>query len=188
MAQLSPSPFGTKPVIQKVLQIIKAKTFIGPYNGPGVFSNIKYTDTEMIQTQLINWFSTNKGERIMFPTFGANLRQYLFEAVNENTFEVLEMKIKDDLSRVFPMVTLLNLKVLGDEEYNEIKVSLTYFIESFNVTDIINIMYNSSNVGLISPQFSTPIAHSDFTGPNKITETTYPKPGSEHSNYINYQL
>ena len=142
MAQIISSPQGTKPIIKNLLGIIKAKSFIGPYSGPGIFSNIEYTDIGMIQTQIINWFSTNKGERIMFPSFGANMRQYLFEAINSNTFETLEMKMKDDLKTYFPMVTLQDLQVLGSEEYNKIKISLTYFVSNFNTSDTVELTFN----------------------------------------------
>tara|TARA_R110000824_G_scaffold148159_1_gene317681 strand:- start:132 stop:671 length:540 start_codon:yes stop_codon:yes gene_type:complete len=175
MAQLIPSPYGTKPIanLKTAFQTFTGKTFTSNFKKGSDIFDMVFTDTKMIQTWLINWFLTNKGERVMFPTFGANLRQYLFEAIDDNTFEILEMKIKDDLSRVFPMITLLNLKVLGNEEYNEIKVSLTYFIESFNTTDVLNIMFASSDVGLVyeSPDLVKGEEEFNWAGtvkPNKI--------------------
>ena len=52
------------------------------------------------------------------------------------------MKIKDDLRTYFPMVTLQDLQVLGSEEYNKIKISITYFVSNFNTSDTVELTFN----------------------------------------------
>ena len=58
-----------------------------------------------------------------------------------NTFETLEMKMKDDFINYFPMVTLQNLNVLVDEEYNRIKIELYYYISDINTVDNITLTF-----------------------------------------------
>ena len=118
-----------------------AVSFEFPISAPAVFNPI-YANTKAVRSNIINWFLTNRGERPLNPNFGANLRQYLFEAINSNTFETLEMKIKDDLRTYFPMVTLQDLQVLGSEEYNRIKISITYFVSNFNTSDTVELTFN----------------------------------------------
>ena len=49
-----------------------------PFNAKGVF-NKTYSTKEQIKSNLINLLLTDKGERIMNPEFGADLRRSLFE-------------------------------------------------------------------------------------------------------------
>lgn len=126
------TPTGNKPA--------NAVSFQFPLSGPAVFIPV-YSNREALKSNLINWFLTNKGERIMNPNFGGNIRSYIFESINSNSFEVLEMKIKDDIKNIFPMVSIQDLQVLGSEEYNEIKIILTYFSSDFNNEDTIELTF-----------------------------------------------
>ena len=49
--------------------------------------------------------------------------------------------IKDDLKTYFPMVKLQKLQVLGSEEYNKIKISITYNVSNFNTSDTIDLTF-----------------------------------------------
>ena len=115
---------------------------------PSGFLESIYASVDAVKVNLINWFMTNKGERPMNPNFGANLRQYIFEALDSNTLEALEMKISDDIKNYFPMVTLLDVTALGDEEYNRIKLELYYYVSSFNTSDMLSIEFGGNqNLG-----------------------------------------
>ena len=136
----NPNLTNTAPFTPGGNQPSTALSFGFPFSGPSVFNPL-YANPEAVKANLINWFLTNEGERIMNPNFGANLRAYLFEAINSNTFEILEMKIKDDLKTYFPMVKLQKLQVLGSEEYNKIKISLTYNVSNFNTSDTVELTF-----------------------------------------------
>ena len=118
----------------------KTRSFKFPFSAPAVFIQV-YSNKDALKANLINWFLTNRGERIMNPNFGANLRSYIFEAINQNTFESLEMKIEDDVKNFFPQVNVQNLEVVGNQEYNRIKIILTYFVSQFNSSDTVELTY-----------------------------------------------
>ena len=115
-------------------------SFSLPLNGSAVFNPV-YSNREALKANLINWFLTNKGERILNIDFGANLKSYIFEAINSNSFEALEMKVKDDINNFFPMVNITDLQVLGSEEYNRIKIILTYFSLDSNNPDTVDLTF-----------------------------------------------
>ena len=59
------------------LEARKAVGFGFPLNGDAVFVPT-YTTSDQIKANLVNWLLTNKGERIMNPNFGADLKSLLF--------------------------------------------------------------------------------------------------------------
>ena len=125
---------------------INARQAIGvsiPFSSPSVFTQT-FTTSDQIKSNLINYFLTNRGERPLNPNFGANLRQYLFEAINSNTFETLEMKIKDDLRTYFPRVNVVNLTISSIPDQNLINIKLFYNVFNSNEQELnINIETNA---------------------------------------------
>ena len=64
---------------------LNARKAIGvsiPFSAKAVF-NSTYTTKDQIKSNLINYFLTNKGERIMQPNFGSNLRAFVFEQLDK---------------------------------------------------------------------------------------------------------
>jgi len=83
---------------------------------------------------------TNKGERVFRPNFGANLRNLLFENIQDSTMEDLESSIQSDISFFFPNVVVKQLKFNNDPDRNEINFTLTYQIVNMGVEDDLQIL------------------------------------------------
>lgn len=103
--------------------------------------NLNYTTREQIKSNLIIFFTTNKGERPLNPNYGGGLKDILFEQLTVNTFEIVEKRIKDNLSVYFPDVKLVNLEVLEDVDNNELKIVMSYTVFNNN-EDTIEINFN----------------------------------------------
>lgn len=122
---------------------LKASTAIGvsiPFNGPGVF-NFTYTTSDQLKSNIINFFLTNKGERIMNPDFGGNLRQELFEQITNGTLNDIRLSIIQSLQTVFPNIVVNEVNVLGDEDKHNISVSIKYSIPNTNIKDELNLNF-----------------------------------------------
>ena len=61
-----------------------------PFNGPTGFNSTFDTATQL-KSNLIAFLLTNKGERVLNPTFGANLRELIFEQIHETTLEEFKL-------------------------------------------------------------------------------------------------
>lgn len=110
------------------------------FSGAGVF-NSTYTTKDQIKSNLTNYFLTNKGERIMDPDYGANLRAELFEHINSKTYDVLKSKIENGIKANFPSVSVSSIEILGNEDYNAINIIIKYNVTPFGINDQLNLTF-----------------------------------------------
>lgn len=111
-----------------------------PFNAPGVFRST-YLTKDAIKNNLINFFLTNQGERYLNPTFGGNLRAFIFEQITNGNLESLKEDIQTQLSLYFPNVLISSLDVLSSTDTNEITVDLKYNITNTGITDELSISF-----------------------------------------------
>ena len=90
------------------------ETFIGvklPYNPTSGYEASTKTTLEAVKFNLLNLCSTARGERVMQPSLGINLRQYLFEPFSEDlVFEIQDI-ITESIKIWLPFVTIINIEV-----------------------------------------------------------------------------
>ena len=111
-----------------------------PFNAPAVFKP-NYTTQASIKNNLINFFLTNKTERYLNPTFGGNLRAFIFQQIAENNVSALKQDIQSQLNLYFPNVAVANLSIDSIPDSNQINVSLTYNVINTGISDNINIAF-----------------------------------------------
>jgi len=130
---------------QKIFPIDKRpSTAVGigiPFNAPSVFNSTYFTK-DAIKTNLINYFLTNTGERYLNPTFGGNLREFIFEQISEGNLDSLKETIQSKISTNFPQVIVEKLDILKSEDTNSIIVELTYNVRNTNIQDEIQLQFN----------------------------------------------
>jgi len=117
----------------------KAVGFGFPLNGPAVFVPT-YTTREQTKANLINYLLTNQGERVFNPTFGADLRNLVFENIIDVTSEELQERIQNDIRNYFPQIVVEEIKFDNNPDRNTINFTLTYNILNFGITDDIQIL------------------------------------------------
>ncbi len=96
-----------------------------PFSKSSVF-NQTFTTADQIKSNLINYFLTNKGERILNPTYGGDLRSLLFEQITEETLSVLQKRIENDLENKFPIIEVKSLAINPQPDFNIVNIVLTY--------------------------------------------------------------
>lgn len=105
----------------------------------------EYIDTtiDLVRQNFKNLLLTSPGERVMDPEFGVGTRRYLFESMDFVKRE-LPNKIRNQLSRYMPFVTLktLNVEETGD---NSLSVKITYEVPSLGQSDVLNIDSKSTS-------------------------------------------
>jgi phage baseplate assembly protein W len=112
-----------------------------PFNGPSGPFNKTYSTKEQIKSNLINLLLTDKGERIMNPEFGADLRRSLFENMTSDSTELLRIKIIDAISIFIPEVELGNIDIKNDFDYNTLSVTINYRLRISNEPDQVTVQF-----------------------------------------------
>ena len=112
-----------------------------PFNNAAVFTS-NYTTKSQLNSNIINFFLTNKGERVFYPNYGGNLRATLFEQITSNNLDALKSQIENDLTVNFPEVRVAEVEVLGSEDLNTIQVNITYTVAISGETDTVSLNFN----------------------------------------------
>jgi len=111
-----------------------------PFNAPGVF-NKTYSTKEQIKSNLINLLLTDKGERIMNPEFGADLRRSLFDNITTTSIDLLRVKIIDAINIFIPEVELENVDVESNIDDNTLNVTINYRLRISNTPDQVTVQF-----------------------------------------------
>ena len=109
-----------------------------PLNGSSVFIS-NYQTRDAIKNNLINFFLTNPGERPLNPTFGGGLRAFIFEQITTDNLNFLREDVNFKIATYFPNINVEDLIVAGQEDLNQITVTLKYSVINTNITDTLEI-------------------------------------------------
>jgi phage baseplate assembly protein W len=111
-----------------------------PFNADGVF-NKTYSTKDQIKSNLINLLLTDKGERIMNPEFGADVRRSLFDNITESNNEILRLKIIDAINIFIPEIQLESVDVMPDFDYNTLNITINYRLLISNTPDQVTVQF-----------------------------------------------
>jgi phage baseplate assembly protein W len=130
---------------QKIFPIdIKARYAVGvnlPFSSPSVFTS-NYLTKDAIKNNLINFFLTEPGERYLNPNFGSGLRSFVFEQITEDNMNLIEDKIRNDLSTYFPSVIPQNIIVYEDQTLQAIITQVSYNVQDTAINDTITLQFD----------------------------------------------
>jgi len=126
------SPLDTKPSIAIGIGL--------PLNQPSVFSST-YLTKDAIKANLINFFLTNRKERFLNNTFGANLRAFIFEAITSGNLSNLKDDIQSKINQMFSNIRVESLDINEFPDQNTINLILNYSIPNTNITDKVEITF-----------------------------------------------
>lgn len=90
------------------------------------------TNLELVKRDILNQFATPMGSRVMLPSFGTRIYEYLFDPFDEET----QSMIIEDATRVVgddPRVQLVNIELFQEDQTLTISMDLLFVPES--VTD-----------------------------------------------------
>ena len=82
---------------------------------------------------------TSPGERVMEPGFGIGLKRYIFRAKTPAVSLEIRGKIKEQVQRYMPMISLRNIVINGiEEDNNHIFIEIHYSLPALSVFDILD--------------------------------------------------
>ena len=111
-----------------------------PFNGPGVFKST-YTTKDQIKSNLINLLLTDKGERVMNPNFGTNLKRFLFEGITNNNIETLKDNILSSILTYIYEITVTNIVLVPNTDNNLVSLTIEYYLNISQTPDQITVQF-----------------------------------------------
>jgi phage baseplate assembly protein W len=90
-------------------------------------------DVEAIKNSITNAFLTSPGDKILSPTYGIDLRRFLFEPIDDFTTEIIKDDIQTNLPLMEPRITVDDIFIDADEEQNQYNIELRIDIPSLGV-------------------------------------------------------
>ena len=112
-----------------------------PFNGPGVF-NKTYTTKDQIKSNLVNLLLTDIGERVMNPTFGCDLKRFLFEGITESNMEDVAASLRNSISIFIPEITVTKIEVTPTYDNNTLSLTINYYLKISQTPDQITVQFN----------------------------------------------
>ena len=109
-----------------------------PFSAPAVFKS-NYLTRDAIKYNLINFYSTKRGERVMNPLFGSRLQNLVFNNITEITDDSIRAIITDETNNFFPFVTLTDISIQKQEDNNQYTITITYQVANFGINDTITV-------------------------------------------------
>jgi phage baseplate assembly protein W len=90
-------------------------------------------DVESVKNSVVNALLTTPGEKILDPTYGVDLRQYLFEPIDDFTTDLIKDDIEIKLPRMEPRIVLKSVNVVADEDNNQYNIELQIDVPSLDI-------------------------------------------------------
>ena len=109
-----------------------------PFSAPAVFKS-NYFTRDAIKYNLINFYSTKRGERVMNPLFGSRLQNLVFNNITVITDDSIRAIITDETNNYFPFVTLADINIQKQEDNNQYIITITYQVANFGINDTITV-------------------------------------------------
>jgi phage baseplate assembly protein W len=106
--------------------------------------NKTYSTKDQIKSNLINVLLTNRGERILNPSFGSNLKLLLFEPLTEVIKNDIRNTILSTVNIYIPEITITNINI-DDSNYqidnNTVSIAVNYRLNISGTSDQILIQF-----------------------------------------------
>ena len=114
----------------------------GPYK-------LNKTILQAIKQNFKNLVLTSPGERVMLPEFGVGIYNFLFENINNETFNRVAERIAEQTSIYLPVINLEAVDFITNENdsnlgLNEIGVVIRYNILPYNGSDELKITVSNT--------------------------------------------
>lgn len=87
-------------------------------------------DEEAVKESIKNLVLTDRGERLMQPFIGGNIRAMLFENNTPAVIKMIQEQIRTTIETYEPRATLIDVNVLSSIDDNTVKVNIYFYINN----------------------------------------------------------
>ncbi len=95
----------------------------------GADFKLNYTTIDQAVANAKNLLLTEKGERVMIPTFGCDIKKTLFENITEETIETLRQNIETNFATFLPYIFINELTITDDVDNNKMFIKMVISLQ-----------------------------------------------------------
>ena len=106
----------------------------------GYFS--KVSGNRLLMNNLKQLLLTEKGERIMLPNYGVNIRRYLFDPFDEDTFLGMQEEVLEAIAINLPTARVVKFGVYGLDEaelYGSPQMRISLTVQDVSVDETVEV-------------------------------------------------
>ena len=85
-------------------------------------------DEEAVKESIKNLILTDKGERLMQPLVGGNIRAMLFENITPAVLKMIEEQVRITIEEYEPRAELIDVNVKSRIDDNKVEVTIRFYI------------------------------------------------------------
>ena len=90
-----------------------------------------YTTMEATKENLISLLNTERGERVFQPQLGLNLKQFLFQPIDDSTKEMISEEINTTIKMWLPYITMAKLSIYFDDiNLNRLNIEIDFYVNN----------------------------------------------------------
>ena len=96
---------------------------------------------EVLKQNFKNLVLTAPGERVMLPTFGVGIRNFLFEPNISSTYGAISSKIKQQVRQWMPFISIDDMRFETDPvNENLVGIQISYTISPLELSDVLELV------------------------------------------------
>jgi phage baseplate assembly protein W len=111
---------------------------------PGRADLSRVINENAVKESIMNLVMTDRGERLMQPNIGCDIRGSLFENIDPNTILILEQNIKSTLRTYEPRCTVKEVQIFGNIDTNDLRVKVVFSV--INTTTLSSVTIDLNRV------------------------------------------
>lgn len=122
-------------VVQLITPVLKRTTLYSDFHKDLTVNPISEDlavkrDEEAVKESIKNLILTDRGERLMQPYIGGNIRAMLFENNTPAVIKMIQERIKMTIETYEPRASLIDVNVLSSIDENTVKVDIYFYINN----------------------------------------------------------
>lgn len=114
-----------------------------PFDASAVFAQT-FTTKDAIKSNIINYFLTDRGERVFSINFGSGLRSKIFEQITPQNINDLKDTISEGIHDFFPYIKVNNVNIDPDPDENTTNISIDYSIVNTGQNDNLSVLFQNN--------------------------------------------
>jgi len=88
------------------------------------------SNEESVKESLKNLILTDRGERLMQPNIGSDVRASLFENATPVTLKILEERVRDVINNFEPRVSIIEIDVNSLYDDNRVQITIYFYVKN----------------------------------------------------------